>query len=483
MKRALVTTLVMLFIFSYSDTYSQPSKIKKSIKELKKNESFVKSAVSISVMNSKGKIIAGWNSNMPLLTASTMKTITTGLALEILGPDHRFKTSIAISGKIQDSLLSGDLYIIGGGDPTLGSSDTIAKPSELLFSEWREFLLKKGINAIDGNIVADDSYFINEIIPDTWSWSNIGEYYGSGPSGLSFNENMQILVIDSIGKDSTIHSTIWPEIPNMTTTKKIRIGSSYNLTYYTSDLSKTSVIKGTIPNNNPRIVLRISNKFPGVTCANEFKKYLLKGGFNIAGSAVESNEFSSCNKNNMKDTIGITYSPKLKEIVMVTNKISNNFYAETLLRHIGKKINGDDSYSSSIAAVRKTLKNKNLPIQEFLMADGSGLSRQNYVSSNFFVQYLRKMKESPNFVLLFNSLPQPGKDGTLKSVLESTQADIKERIHAKSGSLSNVKCYAGYVVNRADTLQFAILTNNYTVPTSKMMIGIESFMKSLILKK
>ena len=117
----------------------------------------------------------------------------------------------------------------------------------------------------------------------------------------------------------------------------------------------------------------------------------------------------------------------------------------------------------------------------FTQEDGSGLSRQNYVSPKFFCNYYDKMQDTEVFAEFLGSLPMPGGPGTLKSVLKKEDQKIKDRIHAKSGSLANVRCYAGYVQGskRYGLVRFAILTNNFSVSTSTMMPKIEGFMKSL----
>ncbi|MDZ4059074.1 MAG: D-alanyl-D-alanine carboxypeptidase, partial [Bacteroidales bacterium] len=163
------------------------------------------------------------------------------------------------------------------------------------------------------------------------------------------------------------------------------------------------------------------------------------------------------------------------------NRISNNFYAETLLKMIGKMVTGSGSYDSSRVAVVREMSALGVKTKGFSQNDGSGLSRQNYVSARFFCNYFRQMENSEIFDIFFNSLPQPGGAGTLKSVLSSVKPIDKERIHAKSGSLANVRCYAGYVRRKnGELMTFAILTNNFSARTAQMQVGIEGFMEELI---
>ena len=148
-------------------------------------------AVALLAVDSRGNTIAAWNPDLPLLSASTMKTITTGVALDALRPDFRYETKVAYAGEI-DSLgvLHGDVYIIGGGDPTLGSHNKIAPPVEGVFAEWRAALQNAGIFAIGGLVKGDANIFSQNIIQENWCWADLGADYGSGACGLSFAENL-----------------------------------------------------------------------------------------------------------------------------------------------------------------------------------------------------------------------------------------------------------------------------------------------------
>ena len=181
------------------------------------------------------------------------------------------------------------------------------------------------------------------------------------------------------------------------------------------------------------------------------------------------------------DTISTVYSPKLINIINVTNRISNNFYAETFLKTVGKKLTGKSSISASARALKEYLKEQGVDVEGFSQADGSGLARRNFVSAEFFTRFYSFMQKNENFKEYLTSFPYPGGPGTLKSVLkDSKYTKNKGRIHAKSGSLTGVRCYAGYVESRSHGMvRFAILVNNYSVPTSKMQPNIEKFLWEL----
>lgn len=451
---------------------------------MKTDTLFRDAVVGIMVMDGNGKAVASWNPDMPLLTASTMKTITTGLALKVLGPDYRFTTQIGYSGVIEEGVLNGDLFIIGGGDPTLGSRDTVAIPVSKIFSEWADAISAAGITKINGSIVADDRYFIDETIPESWSWGNLGPSFGSGASGLSFCENVQYFKFIPGKKrgDKVYLEGVYPQVPDMEYKNGLisaDASTGDESTYYVSDLAKIGKFEGSLPVGKDSVIVDVSNKFGPLSCAFEFRRFLASKGITSDPQVKDSKTYNFPSSSGLK-IIAATQSPRLASIVNVTNRISNNFYAETLFKMIGKKMTGVGSYDSARVAVLRILNEMGVSSRGYTQVDGSGLSRQNYVSPRFLCKYYSALKGSEGFRPFFESLPQPGGPGTLNNVLSKVEKKEKSKIHAKSGSLSNVRCYAGYVERRGELYCFAILTNNYSAKYSEMQAGVEGFLKALI---
>ena len=460
---------------------AQDNNVQNFIRESLIKDSLFQNAVGgIIVVNDNEEVVAQWNPDMPLLTASTMKTITTGIGLQILGPDYRYKTTLSYSGEIKDSVLCGNLVIIGSGDPTFGSQDTIATPINEIFATWTKAIKDLGIKEVDGYIVGDDRYFTNEIVPDTWSWDNLGASYGSGTSGLSYNENLQTFTIvpnEEVG-EPVIIKNVSPYIPDMDytiTALTQEPGTSSYISYFASDLSKIGFLEGGIAINRDSIVTTKSSKFPDVSAAWELKEYLKKNGIICNDSIPEIETIEPEELTVIAENASCT----LMDIVEVTNRISNNFYAETILKTIGKEMTTVGSYDSALVAVSRFLEEKGLDLTGYEQADGSGLSRRNHISPRFFARFYKMMQDYEHFDAYYNSFPVPGKPGTAKNVLKGESDDIKHRIHAKSGSLGGVRCYAGYVDGEEQTYRFAILINNYPVSTSLMQPLIEEFMKTL----
>ena len=182
--------------------------------------------------------------------------------------------------------------------------------------------------------------------------------------------------------------------------------------------------------------------------------------------------------------IGATWSPTLDRIVYQTNHASNNLYAETLLRTLGKQMRNSSCYDSSRVALLDILKSLNIKTSSGLkIQDGSGLSRQNYVSADFFCRFLDAMMASGSFEAYAESLPSPGFEGSLQYNMKSYPASLRERIKVKSGSMNGVRCYSGYIIPedgaRDEVIIFSILTGNCTSENWKVRPLLDKLMATL----
>lgn len=490
MKKTFLIALALIPLMSFGQ-----NRVQNYIdRQMKTDSLLINAVVGILAVDEDGREIASWNPDMPMLTGSTMKTITTGLGYEVLGPDFRFRTRIAYDGRISDGVLHGNLYIVGGADPTLGSRDTIAFPIDSIFSVWADAVRQAGIRRIDGRIVADDRIYAEETIPDSWSYGNIGYDYGSGTSGLSFCENLSYFEIEA-GEEpgDPVHiAPLGPNSPYMTYINEVTTGgrsTGDNTEYYASSIAPMGKFVGTYGvDMKPRTLVQ-SNKYGPATCASEFSKFLQARGIRSKGIAdvrEMAYDFAVPDQDELC-YIAETWSPELRRIVKVTNTISNNFFAETIFKMVGKVLvereTGEEclgiSYSRARRAVKAYLKERGVSTYGYTQDDGSGLSRQNYVSPRFFTRFYAMMAGSKDFKEYMSSFPGPGRPGTLRTVLQKADPAVKGTIYAKSGSLGSVRCYAGYVDSKRGLIRFAILVNNYDCPTSKVQPRIEGFLEEL----
>ena len=440
--------------------------------------------MSICAIKGDGKVLVDIDADNMVIPASNMKLITTGAALHFFGPDHHFETKIGYDGQIKDGVLHGDLYIIGGGDPTTASKDSIADALETTFGQWEKMVREAGIRRIDGRIVGDGRYFDGMAEHPTWMWNDLGTYYGAGTTGLMFYENMQSFSV-SAGKapgDAVNIKPSYPAAPWMEfryACETGRPGTGDQLYMYASDLAPVAEIRGTFASDRAAKRLDCSNKFPEYTCASYFADHLKANGIPSDGPA----DFRLCTGTKPADSLtilGSVKSPALRRIIFETNHASNNLYAETLLRHLGRSKTGSACYDSCYVALNDILTGMKMDMKGAETADGSGLSRKNLISAEFMCRFLETMMHSPCFEDYVSTLPSPGSHGTLSGNMSKSPAEVKERIKVKSGSMSGVRCYSGYVIptegSKDETIIFSIMVNNCTSPSWKVRQLLDKIM-------
>ena len=483
----IITTICLAAMFA-GNIDANAQDLQSRIEKLAFSDTASQAAVSICAIKGDGQKIVDINSSMMLVPASNMKLISTGAAVHQLGPEFRFETTIGHDGEISEGVLNGNVYIIGGGDPTLGSTDSIAAPLEKVFAQWHAMLKNVGISKINGRIIGDGSCFGQTMEEPTWLMEDIGTYYGAGTTGLMFYENMQSFRVSAgayVG-DSVNITPSYPETPwmdfryNCTTGEN---GTGDKLFLYTSDLAPIAEVRGTFGLDRGAKRLDCSNKFPEYTCAHYFKEYLNRNGIACDSIGDFRLDRGWHRRGEIKE-LGKTYSPQLRRIIFETNYISNNVFAETLLRSLGRKMNGDACYESSYMALDKVLTGLGVDTSRGArIKDGSGLSRQNYISSDFLCRFLLGMMDSPHFEHFANSLPSPGSKGSMIYNMRKYSDDIKSRIKVKSGSMNGVRCYSGYVIptdgGKEDVIIFSLMINNCTSSTAQMRNLLDSIMAEL----
>lgn len=488
----LISLLAAHFISKAQEPISLKSQVEEIVKTTVNDPTFSEAAIGVCVRNGNGELLAEFNKDKLMTPASNVKLLTTGAALHLLGSGHKFETKIGYSGQISEGTLKGNLYIIGGGDPTLGSKDTVATNIETVFANWGNLIKEAGIKRIDGHIIGDGRWFDNMAEEETWLWNDIGTYYGTGVTGLMFYENMISFIADggqAVGGPVNIYQH-YPETPWMKIIyngKTGEKGTGDKLYMYTTSYAPVGEIVGTFGIDRGRKRVDFSNKFPELTCAAYFAEWLEDKGIKCTMGAADfklSTEWrGDCDEENIQ-IIGSTSSVRLSKILSTTNRASNNLYAETLLKTIGKTAAGTSEYKESIAAMLKIIKEMGIDTSKGIhLRDGSGLSRQDYVSADFFCRFLEQMMVLEEFDVYVNSLPSPGFDGSLIYNMRNYPVEIRERIKVKSGSMFGVRCYSGYIIPssgaKEETIIFSILTNNCTSPTWKVRPLLDKFMGSL----
>ncbi len=415
------------------------------------------SIVGIYAVNSNtGEVLIDKNSDLSLVPASCMKVVTTAAALHILGADHRFETHLEYNGVIgPDKILKGNIYIRGGGDPCLGSDRiTGALSWEKQIEVWADAIQKLGIQRVEGKVVGDATQWEKALAVPSWSWEDLGNYYGAGACALSFHENCYSLFFKpdrKVGENAILLRTD-PPVSMLAFQNEVKTGpegSGDCACIYGSEFSSLQFIRGTIPAAVDEFAIKGAIPDPATYCADLLTKELQKRGISIGQQEIEPT--------NERVVFHTTQSPTVGEIVYWTNQKSINLYAEHLLKKMGEVVYKEGSTSAGIKTVTNFWLSRGVDLNGFNMVDGSGLSRKNLVTAKQFVEILLRIKSSDCFPLFFQSLPQN-----------------RPSVKAKPGSMSLIKGYVGY---SGDTV-FAVVVNQ--CPNRQLMNKkLDEFVSSL----
>ncbi len=471
--------LILVYCF-LSPLISNAQSLNREIENLKKDPALKHATWSIYVLNSTtDSVVADYNANTSVVPASTMKIVTTSAALGMLGSDYVFKTQLQYDGVFDSikGILKGNLYIVGGGDPTLESFYFKDKKDTLTTLErWAMILKGKGIKKIEGAIIGDAEIFEDNGIPSQWIWGDIGNYFGAAASGLTYHDNKYIVNFKSgsVGNKTTINS-IQPPMEGLQFINNVTAGGNDDSAFiYGSPYSLYRKAEGTIPPNKRNYEVEGSIPDPALSCAQGLENALKKINVLISQKATtakqlkEINAYSTTNRKN----IHTNYSPTLDKIVYWTNMKSVNLYAEHLLKFISYRKTGFGTESKGTQLVTAYWKDRGVDVSGFSMVDGCGLARANVITTKTETQILCKMIKDKNFDVFYKSFPIAGKSGSLGSLCEGTFAE--NNLRAKSGYINMARGYAGYVKNRkGEMLCFSVLANNYECSPTEMKKKLE----------
>jgi len=411
-----------------------------------------------------GKAICKVDIDHGLSPASVMKTVTTGTALSLLGPGYRFSTLLQYDGKLDAAtkILNGNIYIKGEGDPSLGSATFGSSVGDVM-KEWVAAIKKAGIDSIAGCIIGDAESFESNPISPYWTWEDMQCDYGTGPGGLNIRENLFDMLITLSGKQTRIKTD--PVIPGLKLYNEIDYNPSIARPYAYVEGSPFEFERTALGEVSGAYTGRSAIPDPALFCAQTLRIALKEQGIKIRDSAttvrlMHLNGAKPNSKKGERTTISTINSPTLSELVYHTNQVSQNFYAESILREIAWKINGFGNPSDAVNIIYHFWKIHGVDLRGMCMVDGCGLARMNAITTHQLVDMLRVYaQDSAVFPTFYRSLPVAGETGTIRKLADGTEAD--GNLHAKSGTMARIKSYAGYVKTRSGKmLCFAMIGNN-----------------------
>lgn len=478
----LISLLFIQFLAFYGLSQGQLELVKNEIV----NDAYLKNAsIGIQVVDlSNGEVLVRNQEKTSLIPASTAKLFATASAFELIGAEYEPKTRIYYQGEFSSvGALKGDIWIRGGGDAALGSRYYTENVTEFL-ALWADTLYKLGLRKVQGSVVGDGSEFGYSGAPDGWSWSDMGNYYGAGPAGLSIYDNMlkYYFKVNSVLGAVPVLTETFPEVEgfrfyNYISGSKVRGDNSYIYgAPYSLDRFGTGYLQ-----MNSSIMVKGSLPDPELQFAVEMTKALQERGIVVTGKAKGARSMSLTaawkRYGTNHDLIYTNVGNSVNSIAYWTNQKSVNFFAEQLVCLIGYVKNGDGSTDNGLRQINHYW-NTRINTSGLYLKDGSGLSRSNGVSAEHLCDLLTFMAQSKNNDLFRATLPVAGVSGTLSGVCRNQAA--QGRVFAKSGTMSRIKSYAGYVETKSGKkLAFAIIFNNYNCSNSYLMNKIEKFMNTM----
>ena len=460
-----------------------------------------------------GKILFSKNADKLFTPASNTKLFTTAASLALIGPDYKFRTTVETNGLLdKHGRLSGDLLLVGRGDPNLSGREL---PYDLrtqrndhpikVLEDLADSLVQKGVKYVDGDLVADDSYFAFERYGEGWSQDDLVWGDGAPVSALTINDNVvfvNILPADRAGERAFV--TIIPfadyyRIDNRIMTTPA--GTARRIFFNREPGSTALTLWGEMPIDDKGANEAIAIDDPAAFAAELFRSLLEKRGITVYGrERTHHTELAGLSTFSVTATaearggegdiprlgqlnptmvLGTFESKPLLEDIRVINKVSQNLHAEILLRLLGHERGNAATIDSGLEVMRGFLTKAEVPAEQYVFYDGSGLSRQNLVTPHAVVSLLEYASRQTWGTDFRETLPLAGVDGSLADRLRGTVA--QGRVYGKTGSLGGVKTLSGYATtNRGEQIAFAILSNNFNVPAKKVTDAIDDIVVDIV---
>ena len=419
------------------------------------------------------------DANHALLPAALNKIFTTAAGFSRLGSDFRFKTELVYSGTIDNrGVLTGDIVILGHGDPFLGSTRIKGTMPDTLFKAVTQAIRDEGIHRINGHIYADASLFDDEMVHPTWQWNDIGNYYGSGVSGVNYHEN-SINVRFSAGAnpgDPAIITDIYPANMAVKFINEVVTGPAdtvSDICFFGGPDSDRRTCRGVLAKGVRDTLIRASLPNPAIVLADQLTQYLRKHGVPVSGEATD--QFEMPKRVQDLTTIQSLY---YRDIAKLTNYTTNNMCAEGIFKYLGYFQEGAGNYANSARFMNLYFHELGLDPTGIKMVDGSGLSRDNHVTAAFLCQFLAAVAKQPYYEDFSSTLGISSQTGDSRIMRPKVPAGGK--LVLKSGSMTSVKGYAGYFTNsNGNRYCFAIISNNYDCTSDTINLLLKNIIEEI----
>ncbi len=442
------------------------------------------------VVSQRGQTVFERNADRLFVPASTAKLAVTAAASVLLPSDYRITTSVYGAGPLIDGVLQGDLVVYGRGDPGFAAHcygpDTLA--AGVCDAMWTRMdaladsLAARGVSEMAGAIVGDGSYFEGTLVHPEWQGYDLNWWYAAPVSGLGFNDNSVNISWRSgarIGAPAVIR--LEPDLGHFefeNRTRTTRARTRRTIDFFRRPGTTFIWAEGNVPLDHPGRMEYFALPDPNLYFAQALRAALERRGIGVAGATLATTDSLLYRTARESPALVTFVSRPMSELIYPLLNSSQNWYAEMLVKLLGRERGEGGSWTGGLDVIRQFLVNSvGVDSAGFSLHDGSGLARGNLISPRAVVQLLAYMQRHPDNAPFLRALPRPG-TGTLRDRLRCTAAE--GRLSAKTGSLGQVNALAGYLERpNGETYVFDIVANNHTARYADGVAQIDSLVLAL----
>lgn len=415
----------------------------------------------VAIADPRGRIVYERNGGRLFVPASSTKVVVAAAALWMLPDDYRFRTSVFASGQIRDGVVEGDLVLYGRGDPTL--SRRFARGGAGPLEELADSISARGITSVTGDVVGDASWFDSSTTHSDWESGDLAWSYAAPVTALGFNDNAVNVRITpgTAGSPPTID--VYPDFGGLMLANRARTVSRDSARRFDfRRLVGTNIIQadGDIPEDSRPRTESLAVPDGALYTAEAFRRALEARGITVGGRT--RSHYDPLSSVSLRGSIlAERQSPLLDSVIVPILESSNNWYAEMLLKTLGREVLGRGSWEAGLEVERRWMVDSlRLDTTMIYLSDGSGLSHHDLVAPRAFVEILRRMRNHRRFEAFKNALPEAGESGTLRSRFR--RGALTGRVRAKTGSIGNVNTLTGYIEDADGGFwTFSIQINNH----------------------
>ncbi len=396
-----------------------------------------------------------------LIPASVAKVVTSAVAIDALGPDYRFTTTIAATHAIDgNGRLKGDLLVQAGGDPTIDAKYVDSLRSPMLFS-WADSLRARGLQQIDGDIVMRMWPYRREVSSPDWEVGDVNDRFGPTVDGFGFHSNVcQVVVLPGSCVGAPALLSVEPPYAPVDLRSTIVTSSADtepSIGFRVMPDDTVVYLGGEIPITDNGQYLWLSIQNPALYFGRALREALVARGIEVTGSVIVN---GYAQPDSTDPVLFVHESEPLSEVLKVMNKESDNYVAEYALRALGAKLVHVGDRRSSLLVEQRFLKELEIDERDLDLRDGCGLARQDLVTARALVTLLKAMYAHPSSQAYIATMAISGVDGTIAFRMSSPE--LVGKVHAKTGTINHVANLAGYLFGAGgQPYIFAILCNNF----------------------